>query len=132
MALISVTRLRVRSVWFLPGFFYYALRSNAQARSAPGNLGVAVLNGAHRTFWTKSGWQDEAAMRAFLLAEPHKTAMKKLAEWCDEAAVVRWPQGSSVLPDWREAHRRMVAEGRKSRVRHPSAAHEAFQIPAPR
>jgi len=31
-----------------------------------------------------------------------------------------------------EAHRKMVAEGRRSKVRHPSPAHEAYQIAPPK
>lgn len=88
MALISVTRLRVRSWRYMPGFLYFALRSAAQARAAEGNLGVGLLKDARRAFWTKTAWRDEAAMRAFLRGGPHKTAMAKLAHWCDEAAVV--------------------------------------------
>ena len=36
------------------------------------------------------------------------------------------------LPDWEEAHRRMATEGRRSKVRHPSEAHQDFRIPPPR
>jgi len=71
---------------------------------------------------------DEAAMRAFMLADPHREAMVKLLDWCDEAYLVHWAQENAQLPDWHEAHRRLVAEGRRSKVRHPSLAHEAFQI----
>ena len=131
MPLISVTRLRVRSFRYMPGFLWYAFRSNGQARRAPGNLGVALLNDAHSTFWTCTAWVDEAAMRAFMLAHPHRTAMVKLLDWCDEAYLVHWTQENAQLPDWHEAHRRLVAEGRRSKVRHPSPAHEAFQIPPP-
>jgi heme-degrading monooxygenase HmoA len=130
--IISITRLRVWSHRFLPGFIYYALRSSRQASSAPGNLGKGLLREANNTYWTRTAWQDEAAMRAFMMAMPHRSAMGKLAEWCDEASVVHWTQESAELPAWDEAHRRMVAEGRASRVRHPSAAHQAFQIPAPK
>jgi len=129
---ISITRLRVRSIWFLPGFLFYALRSARQAKSAPGNLGVELLRDAHNTFWTRTAWKDEAAMRAFMMAKPHGSAMRKLAAWCDEASVAHWNQETADLPDWQEAHRRMVAEGRASRVRYPSAAHQAFQIPPPK
>ena len=35
-------------------------------------------------------------------------------------------------PDWREAHRRIVAVGRPSKVKHPTPAHVAFEIREPR
>jgi len=111
---------------------FYATRSSGQAKSAPGNLGVKLLRDAKNTFWTCTAWEDEAAMRAFLMAVPHKTAMGKLANWCDEASVVHWTQATADLPDWREAHRRMTTEGRPSRVKHPSDAHRDFRIAAPR
>ena len=129
--LISITRLRVRSFRFLPGFIFYALRSARQARSAPGNLGTGLLREVNNTYWTRTAWQDETAMRAFMMAMPHRQAMGKLAEWCDEASVVHWNQETADLPKWHEAHRRMVAEGRPSRVRHPSPAHDALRIPPP-
>lgn len=80
MPLISVTRLRVRSWRYLPGF----------------------------------------------------ALMVKLLDWCDEASVVHWDQQDATLPAWGEAYRRMVGEGRASKVRFPSAAHFAYQIPPPR
>jgi len=130
--LISITRLRIRSLWFLPGFIFYATRSASQARSAPGNLGVGLLRDAHNVFWTRTAWQDEAALRSFMMAMPHRRAMGRLAGWCDEASVVHWNQETADLPGWLEAHRRMIAEGRPSRVLHPSAAHPGLEIPRPR
>ncbi len=132
MALISVTRLRVRSLRYMPGFLYYALRSSNQARRAHGNLGIGLLNDAHRTFWTRTAWKDEASMRAFMTAKPHLQAMARLMNWCDEASVVHWEQDSSDLPGWLEAHTQMMERGRRSKVRHPSANHQAFQISPPR
>ena len=132
MAFISVTRLRVRSLWYLPGFSFYALLSSNQARSAPGNLGVELLRDIKNTFWTCTVWQDEGAMRAFMKAMPHGRAMGKLANWCNEASVVHWTQATADLPDWTEAHRRMATEGRRSKVRHPTEAHQDFRIPPPR
>ena len=40
MAIISVTRLRLRSLRFFPGFLWYTRRSIRQAKRTPGNLGV--------------------------------------------------------------------------------------------
>jgi hypothetical protein len=126
---ISVTRLRIRSPRFLPQFFWYALRSQLQAKRAPGSLGVRVLNEARSTFWTCTAWTDESAMRAFMISGAHKRAMQRLLHWCDEASVVHWTQSTSELPGWPEAYRRMVNEGRPSKVNHPSPAHLAREIP---
>jgi len=79
-----------------------------------------------------TAWEDEAAMRAYRNAGAHRMVMPRLLEWCDEAAVAHWTQTEATLPDWQEAHRRMVAEGRPSKVRHPSPAQESKQIAAPR
>lgn len=129
MPVVSVTRLRVRSWRFLPGFLLLAVRSARQAQRSNGNLSVRVLNDRRRTFWTSTSWESEAAMKAFMLAEPHRTAMRKLLEWCDEAALVHWTQPGSELPEWTEAHRRLVQEGRASKVNHPSPAHSSYSIP---
>jgi hypothetical protein len=111
---------------------WHSLLSLRQVKKSPGNSGAAVLNDAKLTFWTKTAWKDEPSMKAFLRTGPHLTAMKKLPNWCDEAALVHWIQESDTLPGWKEAHRRMQSEGRRSKVTHPSPAHEAFEIPEPK
>jgi hypothetical protein len=132
MPLISVTRLRIRSVWYLPLFFLHTLRATRQARAASGNRALQLLPDAQRTFWTCTLWTDLAAMRAYVAAGGHRASMQRLAHWCDEASVVHWEQDSSELPDWTIAHQRMQQEGRASRLDHPSAAHLAFEIAPPR
>jgi heme-degrading monooxygenase HmoA len=104
MTLISITRLRVRALRYLPGFFFFALVSARQARRARGNRGADLLAEAKRTFWTSTAWEDEASMREFMMAPPHRRAMPKLLDWCDEASVVHWLQESPELPDWQEAY----------------------------
>ena len=48
-----------------------------------------------------------------------------------EAAVVHWNDSSTNLPTVQEAHRRMVANGRLSKVRYASLAHEVKRIDQP-
>ncbi|MBP8274608.1 MAG: DUF3291 domain-containing protein [Acidobacteria bacterium] len=132
MSFISLTRLRIRSWRFLPMFFYYAVRTLSQAKKAPGNVSAIVLNDANRVFWTMSVWTDEQAMRAYMISGAHGKVMPKLMEWCDEAATAHWTQESATAPSWLEAHQKLITLGRRSKVRHPSAAQEAFAIPTPR
>lgn len=132
MSFVSVTRLRLRHWRFVPVFFWHTIPAFRQARKAPGNLSADVLNDANRTYWTRSVWADEAAMRAYMTSGAHMKAMPHLMRWCDEAATAHWTQPDGAAPDWREAHRRLVAEGRRSKVLHPSADHQAYRIPPPR
>lgn len=131
MPFISVTRLRVRSIRYLPQFIWKALLTARQAERAHGFLGGRLARDAKNTFWTLTAWKDAAAMKAYRDTGAHRGVMPKLLDWCDEASVVHWDQESAELPDWQEAHRRMVAEGRTSKVRHPSPAQAAKQITAP-
>ena len=71
---VSVTRLRIRRLWDMPAFAVQALRSALQAKNAKGNVSVALLAEARRTFWTRTIWIEESAMRSFMLGEPHRRA----------------------------------------------------------
>ena len=131
MAIVSITRLRVRSWLYLAPFLFYALGSSRQAKHSPGNLAVSLLRDSDLTFWTRTVWTNESTMKQFMLAGTHRKAMRKLLEWCDEAALVSWEQESDREPTWDEAHRNLQAQGRRSKVNYPSPAHESFQIRPP-
>ena len=118
--LAAVTRLRVRSVRFLPLFLIGAYRSLWQARAASGCLGADMRATAGLVFFTRTLWRDSAAMRAFMGSGAHRGVMPKLLRWCDEASLADWEHDT--LPEWPEAEARLRQSGRLSRVRHPSPA----------
>jgi hypothetical protein len=121
MPLAAVTRLRVRSLRFLPLFVVSAYRSIAQARRTEGCLAADMRTAGGRVFWTRSLWRDAAAMRTFMRSGGvHGYAMSKLPHWCGEASLADWEQDS--LPEWSEAEDRLRRSGRLSRVKHPSPA----------
>ncbi|HTR48329.1 MAG TPA: DUF3291 domain-containing protein [Verrucomicrobiae bacterium] len=132
MVFVSVTRLRIRSIFFMPQFIWHAMRSQRQARRSAGFVAGRVMREANNAFWTLTAWEADAAMNAYRTQGAHRDAMPKLLDWCDEAALAHWTQESRELPSWQEAHERLVREGRPSKVRHPSPAHAAYQIPPPR
>jgi hypothetical protein len=71
-------------------------------------------------------------MRAFMTSGAHRSAMRRLPDWCDEASVAHWHQDSAEPPGWSEIYRRVQSEGGPSKVRHPSPAHQRFEIAPPR
>ena len=132
MVFVSLTRLRIRSVRFLPLFAWHALRSQRQVQRAEGFLNGALLPDRQSTFWTMTAWDSRESILRYMTAGDHKKAMSHLMEWCDEASVAHWEQEDAVLPSWEEADRRMRAEGRASKVRKPSAQHAGLEYREPR
>ncbi len=131
MPLVSLTRLRLRSFLYLLPFAWQSHRISRQAERAAGFIAGQVYGDPQRvTFWTATIWESEDAMRAFRGSGAHQPAMLKLGHWCDEASVVHWNQPGSQIPEPGIALRRMQAEGRPLRVRHPSPEHAAGKIAA--
>lgn len=126
---ISLTRLRIRSLRFLPLFAWHAIRSNRQVQRAPGFLLGSLLPDRQWTFWTMTAWDSPESMRAYMISGAHKTAMPRLLYWCDEASVAHWAQPDASLPTWAEADHRMRTTGRPSKVLHPSPQ-QAASAPA--
>ena len=142
MYTVSITRLRVRSIFLMPLFTYHAMRTSMQAQKADGILGADTRFEKNNVVWTKTIWSDESAMKKYRGSGAHQIAMRILSEMCSEASVARWQQESTDLPAWEEAHRRMLIEGKQSKVKHPSPLHAAgrtapevmqvgFKMPAP-
>ncbi len=131
MVFISLTRLRIRSIWFMPQFAWQMLVTRNQIRTAPGFQRGSLLADRAWTFWTMTAWDSQESMRAYVTSGAHQKAMPFLMDWCDEASVAHWSQADAELPAWEGADRRMRAEGRLSKVRHPSAQHASFRYAAP-
>jgi quinol monooxygenase YgiN len=129
MALVSGTRLHLRSWRFFVPFVVYAQRAARQARRSEGNLGVELHRDSRAGYWTCTVWRDEASMRAFMMTGAHADAMRHFQRWADEAYVVQWTQGSTEMPSWREVSQRMKTVGRRTNLRFPSHAHEHFEVP---
>ena len=123
MPFVSVTRLRLRSPRFLPGFMWHNTRNLAQVKAAPGFRGGSLLADRGWAFWTLTAWDSLEAMRAYMTTGPHRAAMPRFVGWCDEGSVVHWEQEGDALPAWAEADRRMRSEGRPSKLRHPGPHH---------
>lgn len=71
-------------------------------------------------------------MRQFRNHGAHRKVMPKLLNWCDEATLLHWEQETAELPDWPDIYRRMVSEGKLSKVHHPSPNHVTKDFPEPR
>ncbi len=105
---VSITGLQLRGPWHAPRFWWHAVRSMMQARSAPGNViaEARIIAGVHHTL---SAWTDEAAMRAYLSSGAHRKAMRVF-----RAIATGRTLGFTAerVPDWSSARALWEADGR--------------------
>ena len=131
MAVIVVTRLRLRDPALLDEFFTAAVAAIEQAQKSAGNLGADALADADNAWWSVSAWQGRGPMRAFVDSEPHRGISQRLDHFCDEATFVDWEQASPDLPDWQTSWRHITADGKAAELTRPSDANQTRAFPPP-
>lgn len=132
MVFISATRLRVRSVIYLPAFMRANNASVKELLKTKGLIAGKELIDKGLTFWTVTLWAADADMKSFRSSDAHRKAMQRLPDWCNEASYVHWQQEDAVVPAWNTIHEKMVTEGKMSKVRNPSARQTEKLFPSPR
>src|SRR5579859_4996562 len=106
MVFLSLTRLRIRSIRFVPLFVLHTWRSLKQVKRAHGFQAGGILADPDWAFWTGTARDNQDQMRQYMLTGSHKTAMSHLLDWCDQASVAHWDQPEATLPSWAELDRR--------------------------
>ena len=122
MPFISVTRLRVKSIFYLVSFFRANESSVKELKSSEGLIQAKELLDKNLTFWTLTMWEDEHYMKKFRISNAHRTAMQHLPKWCDEASYHHWFQDSFEFESWKIVSEKLFKEGRLSKLRNPSIA----------
>jgi heme-degrading monooxygenase HmoA len=104
------TRLPLSRHRYIPGFLRDTVRIRRQLRGAPGLLGYGLLAELGRaTFWTVSVWEDEAALRAFAAAEPHRSVMRRVPARMGASAFRPFDvRGADVPIAWRDVKTRLA------------------------
>jgi hypothetical protein len=97
---VSITGLQLKSWRYFFKFWWHAVRSMTQAKSAPGNISTEThhINGMQHTL---SVWVDEAAMRQYLVSGAHRQAM---ATFHSIATGKTFGFYANKAPTWSEAY----------------------------
>src|SRR4051812_26121557 len=102
--IVSITRLRLRAWRYLPQFLWLTMATLLQARRSEGFNAGRLFIDQKLTFWTLSIWQDEKAMRSYMMKEPHRGSMARTQVWCDEVKVCHWSAETAEFPTWGESY----------------------------
>jgi hypothetical protein len=114
MAILAMTRLRLKSIGLFPRFIWANEAVIAQLRAAPGFLRGKLLAEPILVMWTASLWLSEESMRAFYLNGDHRAVMPRLGDFASEAIVGHIGYGSSELPSWQFIYENLCKVGRCS------------------
>ena len=106
--LAAATFVPLRHWWDVLSFFRMSHRVQKQLAQTPGVIKYGLnADLLRKRYYTYSVWADRASLKAFLRAEPHVTAMKRLETWAgDGAAFTDWETKVSSV-DWDEAMQRL-------------------------
>ena len=129
MPFISVTRLRVKSLFFLIPFMRANEASVNEIKVSKGLLKGKELIDKKLTFWTVTIWENEESMKKFRGSIAHRNAMQQLPKWCNEASYHHWIQEDDEFPSWDIVSKKLYSEGKLSKVRNPSKAQIENQFP---
>lgn len=129
MPFVSVTRLRVKSLFFLFSFMRANEASVKELKSSSGLLMGKELIEKKLTFWTITLWENEESMKRFRGSSSHKNAMKYLPKCCNEASYHHWVQEENEIPNWTTISDKLFSQGKLSKVRNPSNAQITNQFP---
>src|SRR6202167_6269998 len=104
---VMASRLELRRLSDVPSFLAAALRIRRQMLASPGVRALwLTAHPLHRTCWTLSAWQDQAAMSAAVSREPHLHLMKHFRPRMAGSSFVTWT-ATGVPITWDEARRRL-------------------------
>ncbi len=106
-AVVMASRFTLRTWRHVLPFFVDAMRIHRQVRRADGAYGVSLeAHPLRREFLTLSSWRDDAAVKALVRAEPHRSVMRRYRSATKEATFRFW--SASEPPTWAEAKRRLA------------------------
>ncbi|MEP7264803.1 MAG: hypothetical protein ABI772_09900 [Bacteroidota bacterium] len=131
MPLLSITRLRIRSIWLLPKFMWYAAKASKQAVAADGIIAEKTFKDRGLVFWTCSIWEDEQKMLNYMRSGAHKKAMPYLQHWCNEARTGRTIINTKEFPSSKEMAHILMQHGKASKLLQPNENHLKQIFPEP-
>lgn len=105
---ITITSIRLRSVWYFFKLSWHGLKISLQVRKAPGfiqlkNTGFGYLH------YTITAWESKELMQQGMRGGAHEAAMKKSAALASE--IVTYTYESEAFPSWKVA-KGMIEKGK--------------------
>ncbi|CCG01218.1 hypothetical protein [Blastococcus saxobsidens] len=101
---VEVTHLHLRRLRDVPAFLRDSMAVRRQVMASPGARCLHLrAQPLARRFTTVSWWDDEAALRAFVRLDPHRTAIRRWAPEMRHFSTGSYPGTAGTAPTVAEA-----------------------------
>ena len=107
--IITITSLRLKTIWNFFGLANYALSIVKQMKNEKGLIKFKK-RGAGFTHYTLSAWESEEDLKRFARTGAHLEAMKQSAKIASEIWTYTYKAGH--IPDWKEAKKLLMEKGK--------------------
>ncbi|MEK6482271.1 hypothetical protein WJR50_32325 [Catalinimonas sp. 4WD22] len=97
---ISITYLKVKSLWKVPAFMHHVYKINQQIAGAEGVISVNAKAGIYRNY-TLTAWENKESMMRFRNNGAHLQAMKVIGKLSNAYGSYHYEADS--IPSWKEA-----------------------------
>lgn len=102
---VSITRLRLKSIFAWPAFAWWTFRVQRQAHRAPGVLFVGTRSLGGGFYATMTAWNDETSLDRFQSSGAHGAVIRRASKLVDYLQSTRFE--AETLPEWEHALRRL-------------------------
>ena len=99
--IISITEIELKSFWKLFRTIQISSKCIKYCKNDAYNLDVKVKSKGWRFHRTITVWENDEAMRKFIISEPHVLAMKYTPKLSENVKVHHYE--SDTIPTWEEA-----------------------------
>jgi hypothetical protein len=107
--IISVTSIRLKSVWHFFRLSLFGLKVSQQAKAEKGFIGMKNT-GFGYMHYTMSCWQTEVDAKRFARTGAHAEAMKAGSQIANEVRIYSY--AGEHMPDWKEAKQLLIDRGK--------------------
>jgi heme-degrading monooxygenase HmoA len=106
---ITVTYIRLRSVWKFFALANHVGKTQIQTQNSPGFIQMK-RTGWGKLHYTLSAWESEAALKVFMRSGAHLEAMKQSKDLSTDLGTYTYE--AAELPDWKTAKALVMEKGR--------------------
>lgn len=129
---LAMTRLKLKSIFYLLPALIQTEKIARQARESNGFLQGKLLINSDLSLWTATLWDSSENLLAFHRSDPYQHAKQSINKWSSEAVAGYQCIELAELPDWENIRQSLLKVGSFFNLKEASLQHKNRTIASPK